>query len=330
MTEAPRPNPDQLSPPTRVHPWRLILSVFAAGVAVGLLASAALFCGTHHTPTEARAIPSGEQSSAVTVLPPSALPVPQTAEAPEAGVAPAPAGGSATPARPEPAPANTPFVDKFERTNIADRWFVSDGWSNGKWMSNDWRKGSVEARKGSLALNLKLGPKGSGYELMSGEVRTHDFRRYGYFEVRMRVPKAAGTVSGVFTYADRAKGVKPNEIDIEILGKNTRAAELTIHENGRSTSKIVTLPFDASEGFHTYGFDWQPAYVRWYIDGVLAHEETGAPARNLVRPQQLILNLWASRELKSWVGPLNTKQGPWRLEFSCVAYATGYSGSLCN
>ncbi len=154
--------------------------------------------------------------------------------------------------------------------------------------------------------------------------------RYGYFEVRMRVPRGAGAVSGVFTYADRAKGVKPNEIDIEILGKNTRAVELTIHENGRSTTKTVALPFDAAEGFHTYGFDWQPGYVRWYVDGVLAHQEDGPAARNLVRPQQLILNLWGSRELKAWVGPLDTKQGPWRLEFSCVAYAPTYAGPLCD
>lgn len=327
MTGDTRSKPDHLSPSTRVRPWRLVLSAFAAGVAVGLLASAAIFCGVNHTPVEARAIPSGEHGSAVTVLPPSVLPAPETD--PDAVPAPAPAGATGS-APGDPAPINAPFLDTFDRIDISDRWFVSDGWANGRWMSNDWRKETVEAGKGRMTLNLKPGPKGSGYELMGGEVRTHDFRRYGYFEVKMRVPKGAGTVAGVFTYADRAKGVKPNEIDIEILGKNPRAAELTIHENGRSTSKIVTLPFDASESFHTYAFDWQPGYVRWYVDGVLAHEETGAPARNLVRPQQLILNVWGSRELKAWVGQLDVKQGPWKLEFSCAAYATTYTGPLCN
>ena len=324
MTGETSPNPDQLSPPRRAPGWRFVLSAFAAGIAVGLLGSAALFCATHHTPIEARAIPSGEHASGTTVSPPTALPAPE--RLPEAAPAPA---GSAAPAIP-PTPMGEPFVERFDRSSISDRWFVSDGWSNGRWMSNDWRKGAVEVGNGQMALNLKPGPKGSDYELMSGEVRTHDFMRYGYFEVRMRVPRGAGTVSGVFTYADRAKGVKPNEIDIEILGKNTRAVELTIHENGRSTTKTVALPFDAAEGFHTYGFDWQPGYVRWYVDGVLAHQEAGPAARNLVRPQQLILNLWGSRELKAWVGPLDTKQGPWRLEFSCVAYAPTYAGSLCD
>ncbi|MCX7043042.1 MAG: family 16 glycosylhydrolase [Gammaproteobacteria bacterium] len=294
MTGETSPNPDQLSPPRRAPGWRFVLSAFAAGIAVGLLGSAALFCATHHTPIEARAIPSGEHASGTTVSPPTALPAPE--RLPEATPAPA---GSAAPAIP-PTPMGEPFVERFDRESISDRWFVSDGWSNGRWMSNDWRKGAVEVGNGQMALNLKPGPKGSDYELMSGEVRTHDFMRYGYFEVRMRVPR------------------------------DTRAVELTIHENGRSTTKTVTLPFDAAEGFHTYGFDWQPGYVRWYVDGVLAHQEAGPAARNLVRPQQLILNLWGSRELKAWVGPLDTKQGPWRLEFSCVAYAPTYAGSLCD
>jgi endo-1,3-1,4-beta-glycanase ExoK len=321
MTGETRPNPEQLSPAGRPPGWRVILSAFAAGVAVGLLTWAAFFCGTHHTPLEARAIPSGEHPSQVTLAPPAALPAPEVTL--EAAPAPA-ASGSGQPT------LGGPFVERFDGANIAERWFVSDGWSNGKWMANDWRKAAVEAGNGQMVLHLRPGPRGSDYELTGGEVRTHDFMRYGYFEVRMRVPKGAGTVSGVFTYADRAKGVKPNEIDIEILGKNTRAVELTIHENGRSTSKTVALPFDASADFHTYGFDWQRGYVRWYVDGVLAHEETGPAARNLVRPQQLILNLWGSRELKSWVGPLDVKQGPWKLEFSCVAYAATYAGSLCD
>ena len=276
---------------------------------------------------EDRMIVSGEHPSQRHDLPP-ATPAPLDEAVPDPNT-PASAPAPATPQADLPA-MSSPFVERFDRANIADRWFVSDGWSNGKWMSNDWRKAAVEAGNGQMTLNLKPGPKGSDYELMSGEVRTHDFMRYGYFEVRMRVPRGAGTVSGVFSYADRAKGVKPNEIDIEILGKNTRAAELTIHENGRSTSRIVTLPFDAADGFHTYGFDWQPGYVRWYIDGALAHQETGRAARNLVRPQQLILNLWGSRELKAWVGPLDRKQGPWRLEFSCVAHAPTYAGPLCH
>lgn len=305
----------------------------AMGMVIGLVLTSLVYGDYYqHRAQEDRMIMSGEHPSQQQDLPPDAVPPlrgavpdPDTSGPDTVESAPAPAAPLA-----DRTPTGTPFLERFDRTNIADRWFVSDGWSNGKWMANDWRRAAVEAGQGKMTLNLKPGPKGSGYELMGGEVRTHDFMRYGYFAVRMRVPRGAGTVSGVFSYADRDKGVKPNEIDIEILGKNTRAAELTIHENGRATSKIVTLPFDAADGFHTYGFDWQPDYVRWYVDGVLVHQETGRAARNLVRPQQLILNLWGSRDLKAWVGKMDRKQGPWRLEFSCVAYAPTFIGEICR
>jgi len=57
---------------------------------------------------------------------------------------------------------------------------------------------------------------------------------------------------------------------------------------------------------------------------------TGGAARRLVRPQQLILNLWASEQLDSWVGKLDIAKAPWRLDVSCVAYAIEYEGQMCS
>jgi beta-glucanase (GH16 family) len=70
--------------------------------------------------------------------------------------------------------------------------------------------------------------------------------------------------------------------------------------------------------------------VRWYIDGQLVHAETGEAAQRLVRPQQLILNLWASEQLGSWVGQLDLGKSPWRLDVSCMAYAPVYAGPICG
>jgi hypothetical protein len=209
-----------------------------------------------------RAMASGELPSQRT-SPLEPLPVPE----PEAAPAPAeilPQMGEA-------------FVERFDG-GVDERWSVSDGWSNGGWMTNDWRRSSVEIVPGLMAILLQPGPEGSKYKLSSGELQSHDRHRYGYFEVRMKVPRGAGLVTGFFSYAGQDGRTRPNEIDIEILGRNTRVAELTIHENGEATSTKVTLPFDAADGFHVYGFDWQPGHVRWYIDGQLVHAETGGAA----------------------------------------------------
>jgi beta-glucanase (GH16 family) len=315
MTGNQRPNPGQLSRAARTRRWRLAVLAAGCGLAVGLLVWAALSGGREvKTAEEARRVAAGEPAPPAETVAPSQ-------QAPEA--APAPAG----PTLPQ---VGTAFVERFDRKDITNRWLFSDGWSNGSWMANDWRRSQAIVTPGLMALQMEKGPKGSAYEMASGEMKTHAAHRYGYFEVRMKVPRGPGLVTGVFTYAGREKKTQPNEIDIEILGKNTRAAELTIHVDGKATSKIVTLPFDAADGFHTYGFDWQPGHVRWYADGALIHAETGAAARSLTRPQQLILDLWGSRELRAWVGDLPRTTGPWRLEFSCIAYAASFTGALCN
>ena len=30
---------------------------------------------------------------------------------------------------------------------------------------------------------------------------------------------------------------------------------------------MYDLGFDSSKEFHTYGFDWQPDHITWYVDG---------------------------------------------------------------
>ncbi len=299
----------------------------AIAMVTGLVVTSLVY-GDHYQRQawEHRLIPSGEHPSQQDDFPapveePDAQPVPDP-DTPEA--TPAPSAGSALPQQGEA------FVERFDRDAIDDRWVVADGWSNGTWMANDWRRSSVGIQPNLLTLNLKKNPKGSEYELASGELQTHARHRYGYFEIRMKVPRASGLVTGFFTYAGRDGAQRPNEIDIEILGRNTRVVELTIHENNRPTSKKITLPFDAADDFHTYGFDWQPGHVRWYADGQLIHSETGGAAQRLVRPQQLFLNLWSSKELHAWVGRLDTNRAPWKLDVSCMAYAPTYTGALCN
>jgi beta-glucanase (GH16 family) len=180
-------------------------------------------------------------------------------------------------------------------------------------------------------MTLARAADGSEKPLSGAEIITNEKFRYGYFEIRMRTPRDPGLVIGAFTFANRSEGARPNEIDIEIVGKNTRKVELTYHQSSKATSKVVALPFDSAAGYHTYAFDWRPDAVRWYADGALIHQETDAGVARLNRPQQYIVSLWASRQLKDWVGELDPSRGPWTLDVSCIAYAPEYPGKrLCT
>ena len=277
---------------------------------------------------EARSIAANEHPSQQAALAGADTPVEaKAAEAPAT-----PAHAATTPPPKALGQIGKSFIERFEGPALdEDRWYVSDGWSNGDWMENDWRRSQVSVTPDGMRLTLARGPEGSDKPFASGEISTRETFRYGYFEVRMRVPRDPGLITGAFTYAPRDEGAGPNEIDIEILGRSTRRVELTIHENGRATSETIQLPFDSADGFHTFGFDWRPDAVRWYADGVMIHELAGPAAARLTRPQKIMLTQWASAQLHEWVGEFDPGRGPWTLDIACVAYAPAYEGGpICG
>ncbi len=242
----------------------------------------------------------------------------------------APAMAPAGPQPGAPPRLGEAFIERFDAAALSERWFVSDGWSNGAWTENDWRASQVRVGPHGAEVILANAPEGSSKAMMSGEFRTRAAYRYGYFEVRMRIPRGSGQVTGAFTYAGADENGRPNEIDIELIGRDPRRIELTYHVGGKARGKRLTLPFDASEGFHTYAFEWRPDSIRWFADGQLLHEARDPAVARLTKPQQLIVSQWASRTLKKWVGPLDAAQAPWTLDVACIAYAPAYDGrNLC-
>lgn len=222
------------------------------------------------------------------------------------------------------------FSDVLAGGQLGGDWKVHDRESNGWWALNDWREDHVRATEDGVKLVLaKSGVTGAA-PVSSGEITRRDQFRYGYFETRMRASRGAGVVSGFFTFARNGADEKSwNEIDVEILGRNTGVAELTIHAEGRVDHHKFDLGFDAADDFHTYGFEWTPDAVRWFIDGELVHEVTGSIVRRLDRQQMLHLSLTGTNGLDDWAGRLDT-DGEYAMDVACVAYAPSYTGeSLC-
>jgi beta-glucanase (GH16 family) len=288
-----------------------------AGFVSARKAEVAKATASHETPEQIAA----RDAAAMAVIAAEAQPAPKLAEA-EAAVTPAP--------RAVAGQQGEAFIDRFSGSELHERWSASDGWSNGDWTSNDWRASQIGFGGEGMRITLEKAPEGSEKPLMGGEIRTNEYYRYGYFETRMKMPRGAGIVMGFFTYVGQDGRKRPHEIDIEIIGQDTRTIEITLHEGGGSTGKKLSLPFDAADGFHTYGFEWRPDGVRWYADGKLIHQETKGRAIRIDRAQQLMISLWASEALDEWVGELDVGQAPWRLDVACAAYAPSYAGrQLC-
>ena len=65
---------------------------------------------------------------------------------------------------------------------------------------------------------------------------------------------------------------------------------------------MYDLGFDASEGFHTYGFDWQPDHITWYVDG----KEIYSAYDNIPSTAgRIMMNVWPGTGVDDWLKPFN-------------------------
>jgi endo-1,3-1,4-beta-glycanase ExoK len=229
-----------------------------------------------------------------------------------------------------PLPESVVFIDRFRALDDS-RWVFSDGWSNGAWMENDWRREALAVTPEGLAISMRPNPPGPDRRpYMSGELQSQAEYLYGYFEAGMRIPRGEGTVTGLFTYTRPGGPDTWEEIDIEFTGAQPRRMEITYHFHGAATHETIELDFDPTQAFHTYGFEWTADAIRWYVDNQLVHEARGEKVRRLRRPQRYYLNFWNSAQLHQWVGRINPDEAPWVLQVSCIAQARQYEGaSLC-
>jgi beta-glucanase (GH16 family) len=122
-----------------------------------------------------------------------------------------------------------------------------------------------------------------GQPYTSGQVSTfNEFSQtYGYFEMRAKLPAGVGIGSSFMLLAK--DNVWPPEIDIlEVMGRDPTALFTTAHSASASADHTAvswnangpiysmqgwSRTADLSADFHTYGLNWQPDKITWYLDG---------------------------------------------------------------
>ncbi|MBD3919883.1 glycoside hydrolase family 16 protein [Paenibacillus sp. PR3] len=180
-------------------------------------------------------------------------------------------------------------------------WQKADGYSNGNMFNCTWRANNVNfTSSGQLELKI-TSPSYNKFDC--AEYRSTNKYGFGKYEVNMKPAKNTGIVSSFFTYTGPSDGTQWDEIDIEFLGKDTTKVQFNYYTNGvGGHEKIVNLGFDASQGYHTYAFDWQSGYIKWYVDGVLKHTATSNIPQT---PGKIMMNLWNGTGVDAWLGSYN-------------------------
>lgn len=147
----------------------------------------------------------------------------------------------------------------------------------------------ITAAKASADVAAKIW----GYDYTSGLLTTKGTfsQLYGYFEVSAKLPAGQGLWPAFWLLP--ADGSWPPEIDIfEQLGKDPNTVYMSnLSKAGgvKAGSQSVLEVQNATTQFHTYGVNWAPDFLTYYIDGVeVAKRPTPADYN---KPMYMLLNV---------------------------------------
>lgn len=192
------------------------------------------------------------------------------------------------------------FVDYFDKINRGF-WYVSDGWNNGAHQNCTWSKNNVKVENGALQLSFADG-KSKDRNYSCGEIQTTKRYGYGTYEARIKAGTGSGLNSAFFTYIGPADKQKHDEIDFEVLGKNTGEVQVNQYVQAKGgNEKLVPVGSKADEGFNDYAFIWEKDRLRYYLNGKLVQDVTD-PSKIPSTPQKIFFSLWGSDTLSNWMG----------------------------
>ena len=194
--------------------------------------------------------------------------------------------------------SNSPYTVEADFSKGASNDFsISAGWSNGDPFNCSWSEDNVTFNDGKMQLTIDSMGDSEAYR--GGEYRSKENYGYGLYEVSMKAIKNDGVVSSFFTYTGPSEDNPWDEIDVEVLGKDTTKVQFNYYTNGVGGHEYMyDLGFDASKDFHTYAFEWKEDSITWYVDGKEAYKAT----ENLpVTPGKIMMNAWNGIGVDSWL-----------------------------
>lgn len=222
-------------------------------------------------------------------------------------------------------PQGETFKDDFSSFDT-ERWYVSDGWSNGAHQNCLWSSSAVSHLPGRTILSFMKSPSES-HDYRCGEIQTRQRFGYGTYEARLRTDDGSGLNAAFFTYIGPTHGERHDEIDFEVLTADVDQVTVNTYVDGQSLhGGVQRLPRPANVAFMVYSFVWEPDRLRWFVDGELIHSATGPPLPE--RPQKIYLSLWGTETLNDWMGPFVPPEREKRMEIDWVAFTA--QGEPCQ
>ena len=212
-----------------------------------------------------------------------------------------------------------PLINFDNNQEETSTYTIRDGYSNdGGLFLTTWERGNLSLNGvGSFTLSDDL-QTGDNYGV---EVRYNSGVHYGYFGGRMKAFSRNGTVQSIFTY-NGGENYDHDEIDIEILGKDTTKVQFNYYDDGVGGHEYIhDLGFDASLDYHDYGFCWDVDKITWYVDFIPVYSIDVS----LDQWGFLYANVWAGNPnneiAKNWLGEYVPSETPSVAYYDYLSYA---------
>lgn len=137
------------------------------------------------------------------------------------------------------------------------------------------KKGAIDADNGWSA-DLKH------YFYQTGMIASRAYYQYGYYEIRAKIPKVRNTNGMAFWFWHEEDTTYYSELDVfetQPIFKYRYPTALhysTIPGNSYeyNQQECDTVSTDITEGWHTYGVEWGPDAISFYIDGIIVQRYT--------------------------------------------------------
>lgn len=222
------------------------------------------------------------------------------------------------------------FIQTFDDISFRKDWWFADFDHGGERFVTGWRRkmASVElpiSGKADLggALTLRLEPStGEGEKAFWGaEAQRSGEHLYGDYEVIMQAGRGPGVISAFFTYTGPYFKDPHDEIDVEILGKDTTSMFINLFADGKHLpGRSVPLGFDAADSPNLYRFEWREDSVTWYANGKELLHVTSDEAVIPSTPGKLFVSIWMGAPWqKSWSG-FGDPQTRTSATFHCISF----------
>lgn len=235
-----------------------------------------------------------------------------------------------------------PFLTVFPLIGMPPEWWKAEYDHSGGWQETGWRKSAIAVEEAGIRLSLQPTEvesrvsleemRANGSELIkagktskkfvSGQVQRNGWFGYGRYEVVMQAAAGEGLISSFYLYTGPYFGDTHEEIDIEVLGKDSTKVQFNRFRDGEQLEDHpwVDLGFDSAEKPRLYAFEWSEDALAWFVDDELLFRMSGA--NDMPRPpMKIYMDLWAGGPKHAdWSGiaPEDTRA---EMLVQCVSYS---------